>query len=1620
SIMETNSDANGENYQNQQAAPVYAPRQYQIDIASEGIKRNIIVKLDTGSGKTFISVMLIRYYLANSRIELDKGGQRCVFLVKNVPLVRQQAAEIRRCLFTAQDSKDVGEFIGDMGGEMIDLWAGDKWRQMFEQHRVLVMTADIFKDLLNHAKARPHWVSLLVLDECHHLDKGDAYAAICQRLLEMSQKGWDRTGMRLVGLTACLFNGNIRRNKLQERLDELQRKMLDARIVTSTHQEAEGFRLRCSEETLLYKPLYSTEEEKSETISDPIYLLLCRSLADAKQRLDNGRANSGRSSRGRSSAPGSGSSESPFRRCHRALSDSLSSLKELGHFCCFRVMQMYVKELSDVIQGASGPLKPEEQDALKETQQILLDASEQYKLKALSAQTPEDLCSEKCLKLMDSLIKHHKELPDGEAFRAVVFTQERVIAMAVKEFMCEMTGYKSDLSFLRPEFVTGHGLSSEQSNQVAMSLSQQDRVLKQFRTGEVNTLIATRVIEEGMNVRQCNLVVKFNFPPEFRSYVQSKGRARAVKSRYVMLVNEDEENDCKSKLVYYQWLDEAVQRSLLKMRAAFDAMSDEDSEPDESGATASTADASEGAAPLDLSVRSDHPAYYEVASTGAKVGLKTAVSLINRYTTRLASMGCTRPPSPYFDTALNPTSGRYRCRLFLPRPCPIVQPVQCRGDRLSADDARRSAALEAVRLLHKTGELDDHLLPSEREARCAVEELRSYEPGQGTRGRHAWLPKPVARASSSSAAIGHQIAFDSGSDSHTSTAAPLFYCHRLDVKLPGLHLPPCDWQPALLTCGAPLPDSLAFPLFLGCEPAEFRPGPGQALRLTEGQLAQLVAAQAPLTRLMLRWHEPGQMKGLRFYWPPSGGGPKEAESEHPDGAVEPICQLIAVVRGDLDNQPNGSIDWDLLSHLTSPDPLIGPAIVEVAANRDVLKPGVLVQRLQDRGTKSWHYVTSIRPNGLVEFSRTPHLDALVYNPNAAKGRMVRLLSRQNKTSVDRVSRLLAMPGIQVRLWCQLRAMPAIVYRINQLLLGCELMSLLQSAPLSTGCAVDSNPRLIYSGCSLAADQQLSVEQRALMKFDVMEWIVANGFRSPDSGSGLTLTGCLQAVTLTHANDFHSMELLETLGDARLKFTVSTRLFHDSDHTVSEGRLTRLRMREIRNAFLHCAAKEKRLHRFVFAQDANKPENYQPPCARPDADPTADASSANRRWCCNLADKSVADVAEALTGLILSACGGDAADAFLRWLGVPSASLPTPAEPAATTLLLPGEIGVESPDFVKFWGMADLDQLEVKLGYKFRRREFLLSAVTHSTFTWNHVTDCYQRLEFLGDAVIDYLVTHYAVCDCMDTGSPGAVTDLRMSLTNNNLFAAVAVSHGLESHLLSMDEPLQDLIMEYRESAAQFDGPDRFRRLSDQFVADAGADAARVVRLSAVKALGDLVESLVGAVFADSGWSLSAAWSLIRRLMSEPMRDFLAEPPRNPVRQLHETAASMGLAVKFEMLQSMSSSTESQLTPDVAAAADALAATRMRLRVGSGFVYEEAERNKRLCRVALARRFLTDPAVCSSAGGGVVGGSKRKSPPSVSESEGDGEGEVEVETAAVNNVADVVVGVSCTTQPAVLI
>jgi endoribonuclease Dicer len=63
--------------------------------------------------------------------------------------------------------------------------------------------------------------------------------------------------------------------------------------------------------------------------------------------------------------------------------------------------------------------------------------------------------------------------------------------------------------------------------------------------------VGTSVLEEGIDVPKCNLVVHFNVPQVYRSYVQSKGRARAQDAYYILMIEEDRTERFVKELAQY-------------------------------------------------------------------------------------------------------------------------------------------------------------------------------------------------------------------------------------------------------------------------------------------------------------------------------------------------------------------------------------------------------------------------------------------------------------------------------------------------------------------------------------------------------------------------------------------------------------------------------------------------------------------------------------------------------------------------------------------------------------------------------------------------------------------------------------------------------------------------------------------------------------------------------------------------------------------------------------------------------------------------------------------------------------------------------------------------------------
>jgi ERCC4-related helicase len=88
----------------------------------------------------------------------------------------------------------------------------------------------------------------------------------------------------------------------------------------------------------------------------------------------------------------------------------------------------------------------------------------------------------------------------------------------------------------------------------------QKTTLGDFRDGKKNLIIATSVLEEGIDISACHLVICFSKPQNLKSFVQRRGRARAKQSKFVLMLME---NDRKNAVDRWQELEEDMKNMYL-------------------------------------------------------------------------------------------------------------------------------------------------------------------------------------------------------------------------------------------------------------------------------------------------------------------------------------------------------------------------------------------------------------------------------------------------------------------------------------------------------------------------------------------------------------------------------------------------------------------------------------------------------------------------------------------------------------------------------------------------------------------------------------------------------------------------------------------------------------------------------------------------------------------------------------------------------------------------------------------------------------------------------------------------------------------------------------------------
>jgi dsRNA-specific ribonuclease len=334
---------------------------------------------------------------------------------------------------------------------------------------------------------------------------------------------------------------------------------------------------------------------------------------------------------------------------------------------------------------------------------------------------------------------------------------------------------------------------------------------------------------------------------------------------------------------------------------------------------------------------------------------------------------------------------------------------------------------------------------------------------------------------------------------------------------------------------------------------------------------------------------------------------------------------------------------------------------------------------------------------------------------------------------------------------------------------------------------------------------------------------------------IRLNYLMEALLTPSFNYYLDYERLETYGDAVLKFITSTYVYvmYPNYH---EGQMHGRRKKMLSNKALCRLARTLDLPHFITSLSFRK-KQWRPYGCLYDFEASVVQEQTHR-----LADKQLADVVEAILGASCLHQPVEQALHAMLALGVPMPDVSQWSDFVTHTLPCLQQL----PDYVL--QHLKLSRVESILGYTFTNKAYLLEALTHST-AFSSLTACYQRLEFLGDAVLEYLLIDYIV-QRYPTSPPGTLTAVKSACASNGTLAAIACELGLHKALVHNAEALVKLFASYAASLEAVD------ERKGQFWFD----------VNEPKVLADMLEALFGAVFVDSNYNVASVVGMFDRLM----------------------------------------------------------------------------------------------------------------------------------------------------------
>ncbi|XP_014715671.2 interferon-induced helicase C domain-containing protein 1 [Equus asinus] len=543
-------------------------RPYQMEVAQPALEgKNVIICLPTGSGKTRVAVYVTKDHLDKKKETSEPG--KVIVLVNKVPLVEQ--------LFR----KEFNPFLKKW--YRITRLSGDtqlkiSFPEVVKSHDVIISTAQILENsLLNSEKGEDAGVvlsdfSLIIIDECHHTNKEEVYNNIMRRYLKQKLKN-NRLKKenkpviplpQILGLTASPgVGGATKQAKAEEHILKICAN-LDASIIKTVKENIDQLKDQIKEPC---KKFAIADDTREDPFKDKLVEIMTRIQTFCQMnpmpdfgtqpyeqwaiKMEKKAAKEG-NRKDRVCAE-------HLRKYNEALqiNDTIRMIDAYNHLETFyndeKEKKFAVLEDDSDESGDNG-----DEDEVDEKKHLELEETDSFlmtlffdnkkKLKKL-AENPE--CeNEKLTKLRNTIMEHYTRTE--ESARGIIFTKTRQSAYALSQWITENEKFAE--VGVKAHHLIGAGHSSEFK---PMTQNEQKEVISKFRTGKINLLIATTVAEEGLDIKECNIVIRYGLVTNEIAMVQARGRARADESTYVLVahsgsgvVERETVNAFREKMMY--------------------------------------------------------------------------------------------------------------------------------------------------------------------------------------------------------------------------------------------------------------------------------------------------------------------------------------------------------------------------------------------------------------------------------------------------------------------------------------------------------------------------------------------------------------------------------------------------------------------------------------------------------------------------------------------------------------------------------------------------------------------------------------------------------------------------------------------------------------------------------------------------------------------------------------------------------------------------------------------------------------------------------------------------------------------------------------------------------------